>query len=542
MKNLRRLMLTLLIGAVLTLISACGSGTVTGRNASDLTAPNPLGSAVSGTVTLNGVGLGNVTITLSGLSHAYTGTTDSSGSYTIGGVPDGTYTATPSLVGYTFTPQNLPITVNGANVAGNDFAATAIPTTVMQTYTVSGTIKTYYSGSSGGVGIASSGTGGLSGVTVTLSGGSGSYSATTDSSGSYTISGVNNGTYMANAVLVGYTFTPQNQIVTVSGADATMSEFTATAVGAAKVYVIAKSAGSVVEINANTLAIEKTINLGVSLLNSIAIVGDTLWYSWGDQWGFIGRYNLTTGVNETKVLSSIYEGLLRASPAQPGVLYVGEQGQSPADIQKFDISVDPPVLLAKNSDVGGSLGDFKISADGSKIWSACGAPYYIAETRTSDMQLSGTTFDTGAYPTAVDRTTVNGSEVLVGGTNSIYDTDIHVFLASNPSNPVSYETGLWSQSGNVAISPDAAMIYSVHTDDYLGATGTFVTVSRLTGFISKVSISANTTFNSGIGVDSLSGRVFVATLDSVSVFDALGHYVGTIPSVAGASTILVVAP
>ena len=49
---------------------------------------------------------------------------DGAGNYTITGLPNATYTITPSLAGYTFTPVSRQVTVNGANVTGVNFTAT----------------------------------------------------------------------------------------------------------------------------------------------------------------------------------------------------------------------------------------------------------------------------------------------------------------------------------------------------------------------------------------------------------------------------------
>ena len=68
---------------------------------------------------------------------------------------------------------------------------------------------------------------GLSGVTVTA----GSKSATTSASGSYTISGLADGTYTVTPSKSGYTFSPSSQSVTISGANKTGIDFTATASG-----------------------------------------------------------------------------------------------------------------------------------------------------------------------------------------------------------------------------------------------------------------------------------------------------------------------
>lgn len=66
----------------------------------------------------------------------------------------------------------------------------------------------------------------LPGVTVTA----GSASDTTDSAGEYTLAGLANGAYTVTPSLSGYTFTPANRSVTVSGANVTGRDFTAAAV------------------------------------------------------------------------------------------------------------------------------------------------------------------------------------------------------------------------------------------------------------------------------------------------------------------------
>jgi hypothetical protein len=76
--------------------------------------------SISGKVTLNGVGLAGVTVS-DGTRSAVTA---AAGTYTITGVPDAaTYTVTPSLSGYSFTPANASVPVMGVNVTGKDFTA-----------------------------------------------------------------------------------------------------------------------------------------------------------------------------------------------------------------------------------------------------------------------------------------------------------------------------------------------------------------------------------------------------------------------------------
>jgi hypothetical protein len=82
---------------------------------------------VSGSVTAAGQPLGGVVVT----DGTRTATTNAAGAYTIAGVPNGTYTLTPSLSGFTFSPATLGVTVNGANLSGRNFTAAPVPTDII---------------------------------------------------------------------------------------------------------------------------------------------------------------------------------------------------------------------------------------------------------------------------------------------------------------------------------------------------------------------------------------------------------------------------
>ena len=90
-------------------------------------------ASVSGTVTLNGVGLAGVTISWSVTNGSGGGggsiITDSNGNYLLSIQNGYTYTITPSMSGYTFTPSSRTGTVNGADVTGQDFVGTGTDTT-----------------------------------------------------------------------------------------------------------------------------------------------------------------------------------------------------------------------------------------------------------------------------------------------------------------------------------------------------------------------------------------------------------------------------
>jgi Protein of unknown function (DUF2012) len=79
--------------------------------------------SISGTISPTTGGSG-ATVALSGAASATT-TANSSGAYTFTGLADGVYTVAPTNTGFTFTPVNQSVTVNGANLSGVNFMATA---------------------------------------------------------------------------------------------------------------------------------------------------------------------------------------------------------------------------------------------------------------------------------------------------------------------------------------------------------------------------------------------------------------------------------
>jgi hypothetical protein len=163
-------------------------------------------------VTLNGAGLGQVTLTIAGVG---TESSDGSGSYSFGQLANGTYTITPARAGYTFSPASQSVTVSGNGAVAN-FSAAAIPT-----YKIAGTVSAAGNGA------------GLAGATVSVaaaSTGAVSGSQVTDGSGHYTIAGLLDGNYVVTVSHSdGYSFTPASSAVTVSGADAS-ADFSAAGV------------------------------------------------------------------------------------------------------------------------------------------------------------------------------------------------------------------------------------------------------------------------------------------------------------------------
>jgi hypothetical protein len=64
-------------------------------------------------------------VDLTGAASAST-TTDANGNYSFGSLANGSYTLTPSKASYSFSPASIAVTVNGGNVTGQNFTATAV--------------------------------------------------------------------------------------------------------------------------------------------------------------------------------------------------------------------------------------------------------------------------------------------------------------------------------------------------------------------------------------------------------------------------------
>jgi formylglycine-generating enzyme required for sulfatase activity/uncharacterized membrane protein YgdD (TMEM256/DUF423 family) len=129
-------------------------------------------------------------VTISAGTGYITGT-NTSGNYTLSGLPNGTYTITASHNNYNFVPISRTITLPPD--------ATNVVFTGTQTYSINGQVVDESSNP-------------ISGVTISAGAG---HSTGTDKEGNYTLSGLLNGTYTITASQSGYAFTPTNRHVTV---------------------------------------------------------------------------------------------------------------------------------------------------------------------------------------------------------------------------------------------------------------------------------------------------------------------------------------
>ena len=173
------------------------------------------GFSLSGTITdKNGKALSGVLITLDGLkSQPATALTDSTGFYQFTRLGFDTYTVTPFIEGYGFTPPFQDITISSSDTEKNK---TNINFVATLGYQISGKITGFKAQA-------------IQGVTVTLTGGPQNISKTTetDNSGAFSFLELNNGTYTATPTFNDYEFNPPSKTVTIASASVFNVDFTA---------------------------------------------------------------------------------------------------------------------------------------------------------------------------------------------------------------------------------------------------------------------------------------------------------------------------
>jgi hypothetical protein len=178
-------------------------GTITSLMAR-LTVVVPLPFTISGRITSGSAGLVGVKVTAASATNS--GITDFNGYYTISGLPTNTYTVTPSLACFRFSPSNQVVHVGPDNTNNVNFSASS------DFHLISGRVIEY--------------TNGLSNVMITVTVDGETNSVTTSSNGYFTISGLCSNTYSVTPSLRCYRFNPASQSLQL-GADTTNVNFIA---------------------------------------------------------------------------------------------------------------------------------------------------------------------------------------------------------------------------------------------------------------------------------------------------------------------------
>jgi len=155
---------------------------------------------ISGTILPTSSGVGTL-MSLSGAANA-TATAGANATYSFSGLNLGTYTITPSKNGFSFTPGSRTVTLSSTSVTGANFTAAAVPSS-----SISGTISPASAGA---------------GAVVTLS--PFGY-VVADANGNFSFSNLPANTYTLTVARSGFTFSPNQFTVVLTGIASTGNNF-----------------------------------------------------------------------------------------------------------------------------------------------------------------------------------------------------------------------------------------------------------------------------------------------------------------------------
>jgi hypothetical protein len=277
---------------------------------------------------------------------------------------------TPAKSGYTVSPENRAVTVNGANVTGVNFTAASAPT-----WSISGTA-------------------GTAGATVTLSG-AGSGTVTADGSGNYTFTGLANGNYTVTPAKSGFTFSPANAAVTVNGANMAGVNFTAKPAVAidAKVFTDLGTASTTIAVSSLSTSVGNELLLAFISADKVASAATTVTGVTGAglTWVLVKRTNARSGTSE----------IWRAFAAAPLTNATVTATLSQAVVSSMTL------MSFKNVDVSGTSGSGAIGATGAGS-AASGAPTATLITTRNNSWVFGVGND---FDNAIARTPGSGQSL-----------------------------------------------------------------------------------------------------------------------------------
>lgn len=224
---------------------------------------------------------------------------DANGNFSISGLPNGTYTITPSKVAkvtYTFSPAAQSVTVNGANRSSINFQVAAGSTW----------------GLSGNLGAAGAG------ATVTLSGAMNVW-AQADSLGNYAFNNLVDGAYSVTPAKAGTNFSPMSRNISISGANQSGINFSTSVL----TYGISGSLGSG--------GAGATVTLSGAASRSATADGS-------------GNYSFT----------GLVDGAYTVTPAKNGVLF--SPPDQDVDVDGANVGAVNFTALASTYSISGNLG------------------------------------------------------------------------------------------------------------------------------------------------------------------------------------------
>ncbi|GAA4587157.1 sugar lactone lactonase YvrE [Actinoplanes octamycinicus] len=242
-------------------------------------------------------------------------------------------------------------------------------------------------------------------------------------------------------------------------------------------YVTLPPAGKIAAFDTRSLRRTATYDIGEgSCPSSLAYTGRYVWFGYGCENGDgnIGRIDLLRGPTlVTKGLADAffyYPPLLASATRNPRVLLAGNQRLSPSVDIAYAIGADGKLtrISATTSDDSGSNGrDVALDPAGSTAFSASGAPSQVQSYPVENMAKTGTAYETGSYPNAVEAAR-DGTRVAAGA-DAPFGPDVFVFNLDGTL-VTQFEVGGSGDTlvpGALAWSPDGSRLYAVTEGGHL---------------------------------------------------------------------------
>ncbi len=177
--------------------------------------------------------------------------------------------------------------------------------------------------------------------------------------------------------------------------------------------------GCISYVNLSTPALVKILPVTTDVLD-IVLAGNGWVYAFPrvDQWETIRCVNLESGVEVQSGGYSIYAGTLAKLHPSGNAIYGADNGLSPSDIEKYDISQGTAVLLYDSPYHGdySMCGNLWISEDGFRIFTKCGNVFRSSQNTTEDMVYNGSLGSIGSVADLSHSTSANKVFAIPGNT------------------------------------------------------------------------------------------------------------------------------
>ena len=267
-----------------------------------------------------------------------------------------------------------------------------------------------------------------------------------------------------------------------------------------ELYVALPWASSLAIISLSTFAIKQTIPLTVAPGCVAAGVQGRAYVISSDLTGPGSNYPVVVDTNSSRQLGLItsggvmYSGDLCITSPDRHALYLAEHDVNPSTFYRYNLAGDNGTLV-KVSDWDTNpefINDIAVSPDGSRIYLAAGAPYYIDIRYSSNFTAAGE-LQTGAYPTSV-ALTPDGRYAFAAHDTS----DVDMFDVRTEQLAGAYDMGGTVQMAR-ALSP--TLVYAIVTPPAGGSeelvtvkpTTATTTTSTVTSILATTTTSTATT-------------------------------------------------